>query len=79
MTAFHLLVGLKLHYSKHFLNFMFFAAFIPKGDSKNCIHLWEPASDSTWNIDTNPFVGHTASVEDLQVYIAFVLLPLDTY
>ncbi|XP_075491669.1 protein HEAT STRESS TOLERANT DWD 1-like [Primulina tabacum] len=36
------------------------------GDCKNCIHLWEPASDSTWNIDSNPFVGHTASVEDLQ-------------
>ncbi|KAK6164792.1 hypothetical protein DH2020_001656 [Rehmannia glutinosa] len=36
------------------------------GDCKNCIHLWEPASDSTWNIDNNPFVGHTASVEDLQ-------------
>ncbi|KAK2987555.1 hypothetical protein RJ640_021609, partial [Escallonia rubra] len=36
------------------------------GDCKNCIHLWEPASDSTWNIDANPFVGHTASVEDLQ-------------
>ncbi|KAL3830234.1 hypothetical protein ACJIZ3_019036 [Penstemon smallii] len=26
------------------------------GDCKNCIHLWE----------TNPFLGHTASVEDLQ-------------
>ncbi|KAL0347529.1 UNVERIFIED_CONTAM: Glutamate-rich WD repeat-containing protein 1 [Sesamum calycinum] len=36
------------------------------GDCKNSIHLWEPASDSTWNIDPNPFVGHTASVEDLQ-------------
>ncbi|KAK3005055.1 hypothetical protein RJ639_017392, partial [Escallonia herrerae] len=36
------------------------------GDCKNCIHLWEPASDSTWNIDANPYVGHTASVEDLQ-------------
>ncbi|KAK4478413.1 hypothetical protein RD792_013882, partial [Penstemon davidsonii] len=36
------------------------------GDCKNCIHLWEPASDSTWNIDSKPFVGHTASVEDLQ-------------
>ncbi|KAK6118234.1 hypothetical protein DH2020_048020 [Rehmannia glutinosa] len=42
------------------------------GDCKNCIHLWEPASDSTWNIDTNPFVGHTASVEDLQVYFAIL-------
>ncbi|XP_057790058.1 protein HEAT STRESS TOLERANT DWD 1-like isoform X1 [Salvia miltiorrhiza] len=36
------------------------------GDCKNCIHLWEPASESTWNIDSTPFVGHTASVEDLQ-------------
>ncbi|KAL6534481.1 hemolysin III domain membrane protein [Orobanche hederae] len=36
------------------------------GDCKNRIHLWEPVSDSTWNIDSNPFVGHTASVEDLQ-------------
>ncbi|XP_073311570.1 LOW QUALITY PROTEIN: protein HEAT STRESS TOLERANT DWD 1-like [Primulina huaijiensis] len=36
------------------------------GDCKNCIHLWEPASDSTWDIDSSPFVGHTASVEDLQ-------------
>lgn len=36
------------------------------GDCKNCIHLWEPASDSTWNVDNKPFVGHTASVEDLQ-------------
>ncbi|XP_071699364.1 protein HEAT STRESS TOLERANT DWD 1-like [Rutidosis leptorrhynchoides] len=36
------------------------------GDCKNNIHLWEPASDSTWNVDSNPFVGHTGSVEDLQ-------------
>ncbi|GAA0145147.1 hypothetical protein LIER_44068 [Lithospermum erythrorhizon] len=36
------------------------------GDSKNFIHLWEPTG-ATWNIDSNPFVWHTASVEDLQV------------
>ncbi|GFS43319.1 transducin family protein [Actinidia rufa] len=36
------------------------------GDCKNCIHLWEPISGTTWNVDANPFVGHTASVEDLQ-------------
>ncbi|KAF8395181.1 hypothetical protein HHK36_019123 [Tetracentron sinense] len=36
------------------------------GDCKNCIHLWEPTSDGAWNVDTNPFVGHAASVEDLQ-------------
>ncbi|XP_006350988.1 glutamate-rich WD repeat-containing protein 1-like [Solanum tuberosum] len=35
------------------------------GDCKNCIYLWEPTS-GTWNIDSNPFIGHTASVEDLQ-------------
>lgn len=36
------------------------------GDCKNCIYLWEPTSDATWKVDTNPFIGHTASVEDLQ-------------
>ncbi|XP_057969031.1 protein HEAT STRESS TOLERANT DWD 1 [Malania oleifera] len=36
------------------------------GDSKNCIHLWEPTSDATWTVDPHPFVGHAASVEDLQ-------------
>ncbi|XP_041021268.1 glutamate-rich WD repeat-containing protein 1-like [Juglans microcarpa x Juglans regia] len=36
------------------------------GDCKNCIYLWEPTSDEAWNVDTNPFIGHTASVEDLQ-------------
>ncbi|KAG9151920.1 hypothetical protein Leryth_002193 [Lithospermum erythrorhizon] len=36
------------------------------GDCKNFIHLWEPTSGASWNIDSNPFVGHTASVEDLQ-------------
>ncbi|PWA62980.1 glutamate-rich WD repeat-containing protein 1 [Artemisia annua] len=36
------------------------------GDCMNAIHLWEPASDSTWNVDNKPFVGHTKSVEDLQ-------------
>ncbi|XP_042499940.1 protein HEAT STRESS TOLERANT DWD 1 [Macadamia integrifolia] len=36
------------------------------GDCKNCIHLWEPSSSVTWNVDANPFIGHTASVEDLQ-------------
>ncbi|KAL5768639.1 hypothetical protein ACOSQ2_015422 [Xanthoceras sorbifolium] len=36
------------------------------GDCKSCIHLWEPTSDGTWTVDTNPFVGHSASVEDLQ-------------
>ncbi|XP_050203563.1 protein HEAT STRESS TOLERANT DWD 1 [Mercurialis annua] len=35
------------------------------GDCKNCIHLWEP-SDATWNVGAAPYVGHDASVEDLQ-------------
>ncbi|MED6175051.1 hemolysin III domain membrane protein [Stylosanthes scabra] len=36
------------------------------GDCKNSIYLWEPTSAATWNVDNTPFVGHTASVEDLQ-------------
>ncbi|KAI6679616.1 hypothetical protein NL676_033497 [Syzygium grande] len=36
------------------------------GDCRNCIHLWEPTSSSTWNVDSTPFIGHAASVEDLQ-------------
>ncbi|KAJ4841009.1 hypothetical protein Tsubulata_018710 [Turnera subulata] len=36
------------------------------GDCNNCIHLWEPTSGGTWNVDSTPFVGHTESVEDLQ-------------
>uniref|UniRef100_A0A803MDF2 Histone-binding protein RBBP4-like N-terminal domain-containing protein n=1 Tax=Chenopodium quinoa TaxID=63459 RepID=A0A803MDF2_CHEQI len=36
------------------------------GDCQNSIYLWEPASGTKWNVDKNPFVGHTASVEDLQ-------------
>ncbi|GLT98667.1 hypothetical protein SLE2022_161620 [Rubroshorea leprosula] len=36
------------------------------GDCKNCIHLWEPTSGSTWNVDATPYIGHSASVEDIQ-------------
>ncbi|KAK9724240.1 hypothetical protein RND81_05G057900 [Saponaria officinalis] len=36
------------------------------GDCKNSIYLWEPESGTKWNVDKNPFVGHAASVEDLQ-------------
>ncbi|KAL6553670.1 hemolysin III domain membrane protein [Orobanche gracilis] len=36
------------------------------GDCNNCIYLWEPTSAATWNIDNTPFIGHMASVEDLQ-------------
>uniref|UniRef100_A0A0A0LZE0 Histone-binding protein RBBP4-like N-terminal domain-containing protein n=1 Tax=Cucumis sativus TaxID=3659 RepID=A0A0A0LZE0_CUCSA len=36
------------------------------GDCKSFIHLWEPSSATSWNVDTAPFVGHSASVEDLQ-------------
>jgi ribosome assembly protein RRB1 len=43
--------------------------FLSEGDCKSFIHLWEPTSGATWNVDTTPFIGHAASVEDLQVYI----------
>ncbi|KAJ4752640.1 hypothetical protein LUZ62_087045 [Rhynchospora pubera] len=35
------------------------------GDCNKCIHLWEPTGDS-WKVDSTPFTGHDASVEDLQ-------------
>lgn len=41
-----------------------------EGDCNNNIHLWMP-SGATWNVDTTPFVGHTDSVEDIQVDINF--------
>ncbi|KAK4760743.1 hypothetical protein SAY87_005636 [Trapa incisa] len=37
-----------------------------KGDFESFIQLWEPASGSTWGVDSTPFRGHSASVEDLQ-------------
>jgi hypothetical protein len=39
--------------------------FSDAGDCNKSIHLWEPSSN-TWEVDTQPFVGHSASVEDLQ-------------
>ncbi|KAF5743049.1 hypothetical protein HS088_TW09G01111 [Tripterygium wilfordii] len=36
------------------------------GDCKSNIHLWEPTSGASWNVDATPFSGHAASVEDLQ-------------
>nr|GEX46531.1 hypothetical protein [Tanacetum cinerariifolium] len=39
------------------------------GDCRKAIHLWEPASDLTWNVDNKAFVGHTKSVEDLQFLV----------
>lgn len=36
------------------------------GDCKNNIHLWKPQEGGSWHVDQRPFVGHTASVEDLQ-------------
>ncbi|KAL9254493.1 HEAT STRESS TOLERANT DWD 1-like protein [Drosera capensis] len=35
-------------------------------DCNKHIHLWEPSSGTTWEVDPVPFVGHTGSVEDLQ-------------
>lgn len=36
------------------------------GDCQKNIHLWKVKSGGTWHIETNPFVGHTDSVEDIQ-------------
>merc|ERR1712096_363567 len=36
------------------------------GDCAKNIHAWKPTDDGSWNVDSRPFVGHTASVEDIQ-------------
>ncbi|KAL8160853.1 hypothetical protein V2J09_012342 [Rumex salicifolius] len=36
------------------------------GDCSNSIYLWEPTSGTKWDVNRKPFVGHSASVEDLQ-------------
>ncbi|CAG9761259.1 unnamed protein product [Ceutorhynchus assimilis] len=35
------------------------------GDCKHDIHIWNP-SDSSWQVDQRPLIGHQNSVEDLQ-------------
>jgi hypothetical protein len=39
------------------------------GDCRNAIHLWEPTTGGKWIVDKKPFQGHSASVEDLQVFL----------
>ncbi|XP_067935012.1 glutamate-rich WD repeat-containing protein 1-like [Watersipora subatra] len=36
------------------------------GDCNKNIHLWRPHDDASWIVDQRSFVGHTASVEDIQ-------------
>ncbi|KFM61293.1 Glutamate-rich WD repeat-containing protein 1, partial [Stegodyphus mimosarum] len=36
------------------------------GDCKSRIHLWKHLEGGTWHVDQRPYIGHTASVEDLE-------------
>lgn len=36
------------------------------GDCNKDIHIWQPTSDGSWNVNQVPLIGHTASVEDIQ-------------
>lgn len=36
------------------------------GDCRHNIHLWQPQSAGSWNVDQRPYSAHTASVEDIQ-------------
>jgi len=36
------------------------------GDCRHNIHLWQPQSAASWNVDQRPYSAHTASVEDIQ-------------
>jgi len=46
-------------------SFLLFLGNLLTGDCKKNIHLWKPL-DGSWVVDQRPFVGHTASVEDIQ-------------
>jgi len=35
------------------------------GDCASRLHVWNPTEGGTWNVDPQPYVGHTSSVEDI--------------
>jgi ribosome assembly protein RRB1 len=35
------------------------------GDCSKNIHIWKP-NETEWLVDQRPYIGHTASVEDIQ-------------
>ena len=35
------------------------------GDCANVLHVWNPTEGGSWSVDPQPYVGHTASVEDV--------------
>ncbi len=43
-----------------------FAGCLLTGDCHKNIHMWVPQEGGSWNVDQRPFIGHTASVEDVQ-------------
>lgn len=45
---------------------LYFVGQMLTGDCHKNIHLWKPHEGSSWSVDQRPFVGHTASVEDIQ-------------
>ena len=51
---------------KNFQSFICISGRLATGDCKKHIHLWNMGEGGTWNVDQRPFVGHTASVEDIQ-------------
>lgn len=49
-----------------YLLFIFSAGQLLTGDCSKNIFLWKPHQGNSWNVDQRAFVGHTASVEDIQ-------------
>ena len=58
------------YYIKWLLVYVFVLLFtlgrLATGDCRHNIHLWQPQSAGSWNVDQRPYAAHTASVEDIQ-------------
>ncbi|XP_025829541.1 glutamate-rich WD repeat-containing protein 1-like [Agrilus planipennis] len=41
--------------------------FLVTGDCRRNLHIWRPAEGGKWNVNQMPLIGHTDSVEDIQL------------
>lgn len=59
------LIDLLLSDLVHFLLISLILGVLATGDCSKNIHVWKP-NESDWSVDQRAYIGHTASVEDIQ-------------